>query len=226
MRENRNFSLTRERKEARLNSYGTEISISAYNLLIGGSVAYGLILNLILAFTAYPLVANINPLIFIIGYFILVIAGTLISSRSTNPLTSFIGYNMICVPIGLLLSTVLPGYAFGTILVAFGLTAAITVLMTIAAAALPNLFLKMGTALFTSLICVIVVELLALLFKFPVGWIDGIAVLIFSLYIGYDYAVAQRYPKTADNAIDSSIDIYLDIINLFVRILSIISKKD
>ena len=51
-----------------------------------------------------------------------------------------------------------------------------------------------------------------------------IGAVIFSLYIGYDYWKAQQYPKTVDNAVDSALDIYLDIINLFMRILSILGN--
>ena len=50
-------------------------------------------------------------------------------------------------------------------------------------------------------------------------------VIIFSLYIAHDFSVAQMYPKTIDNAVDSALDIYLDIINLFIRILSIIARS-
>ena len=50
-------------------------------------------------------------------------------------------------------------------------------------------------------------------------------IIIFSLYIGYDWHVAQSYSKTVDNAIDSAIDLYLDLINLFLRILDILDRK-
>ena len=54
---------------------------------------------------------------------------------------------------------------------------------------------------------------------------DFIVVIIFCGYIGYDWARAQEYNPTLDNAIDSAADIYVDVINLFVRILSIIGKR-
>ena len=47
---------------------------------------------------------------------------------------------------------------------------------------------------------------------------------IFTLYIGYDWYKAQAYPKTLDNAVDSALDLYLDIINLFLKILRILAK--
>ena len=56
--------------------------------------------------------------------------------------------------------------------------------------------------------------------------IDFLVALIFCGYIGFDWSRAQRYPKTINNAIDASVDIYVDIVNLFVRVLSILGKRD
>ena len=50
-------------------------------------------------------------------------------------------------------------------------------------------------------------------------------VVIFSGYIGYDWARANMIPKTLDNAIDSAASLYIDIINLFIRILQILSRR-
>ena len=55
--------------------------------------------------------------------------------------------------------------------------------------------------------------------------VDGLFVLIFSGYIGYDWARANRLPKTLDNAIDSAAALYLDIINLFLRLLRLMRRR-
>ena len=54
---------------------------------------------------------------------------------------------------------------------------------------------------------------------------DWIAAGLFSLYIGYDVYRSQQFAKTVDNAVDCALDIYLDIANLFIRLLSIMGKK-
>ena len=54
---------------------------------------------------------------------------------------------------------------------------------------------------------------------------DWIAAGLFSLYIGYDIYRSQNYPKTLDNAVDSALDIYMDIANLFVRVLQILGNS-
>ena len=166
-----------------------------------------------------------NPVIVVIGYFVSAIIGTLIS-RSNSPVMSFIGYNFIAVPIGLLLSVSLPMYAFDTIVVAFGATAAIVTIMIALSTAFPKFFLGLGRTLGITLLVTIIVEIVALLLGLAVGWIDFIVVGIFTLYVGFDWSRAQAFPKTIDNAVDSAIDIYLDVINLFLRILSILSRND
>ena len=215
-----------ERKEARLISFeGNIISAPKYNFIMGTCLLYGFVLNAILVDVAAPLMANVNPMLFLIGYFICAIAGAAISAKSANPFISFIGYNLICLPIGLLLSIFLPLYGTTVILRALLATCLVTVFMIVLSMILPGLFLKLGKALFVALLAVIVVELLFALLGLPIDWIDFVAVGIFSLYIGYDFCMAQRYPKTIDNAVDSAIDLYLDIINLFIRLVEIFGRS-
>ena len=78
------------------------------------------------------------------------------------------------------------------------------------------------------LVCVFFGVLAALCFVlFPAALMltDYVVVLLFCGYVGFDWARAQQYPKTLDNAIDCAADIYVDIINLFIRILSIIARS-
>lgn len=218
---------TQKRKADRMRTQASGyISDRAYNLVIGCSVLYGLIVNLILTLTMYDVVVGINPTLLLVGYFVSAITGSIISAKSSSALISFIGYNMICVTIGLVLSVTIKGQAIETVLIAIGLTAAVTFIMTLAAITFPDWFAKLGKTLFITLVAVLFIEIVALFTGIPTGWIDIVCVVLFSLYIGYDYHVAQKYPKTLDNAVDSSIDIYLDIINLFLSILNILSDDD
>jgi FtsH-binding integral membrane protein len=49
---------------------------------------------------------------------------------------------------------------------------------------------------------------------------------MFCLYIGYDVHRSQQFAKTLDNAVDCALDIYLDIANLFLRLLRLLSRKN
>ena len=139
---------------------------------------------------------------------------------------SFLGYNLIVVPIGVLLCMFLPGYSMSAILPAIVTTGGIAVVMTLLSTLFPNVFLKMGRGLFISLIVGILAQFIAYLFGYAGGLFNWGFVILFSLYLGFDWARAQSYPKTLDNAIDSAIDIYLDLINIFIRLLEIFGKRD
>ena len=54
---------------------------------------------------------------------------------------------------------------------------------------------------------------------------DWIVAAIFCGYIGVDWGRANRIERTLDNAVDSAASLYLDIINLFLRVLRILSRK-
>ena len=69
-------------------------------------------------------------------------------------------------------------------------------------------------------------ELVLMLFGMHPNIFDWIYCLIFCGYVGYDWAVAQSYPPTVDHAIDSAADIYVDVVNLFLRILSLMGRRD
>ena len=201
-----------------------------YNLALGGTVMYGLILNIVMCATLGNRMAYVNPLMLLLGYVVCCIVGVLLSSKSDNPVISFIGYNLIVVPVGLVLSITISSYvragAGDIVFQAVVYTTVTTAVMIALSIMFPDFFARIGGLIFGALIGLVIAELLALFF-FP-GAQNGLAWAgagIFSLYIGYDYYRAQQYPKTLDNAIDSAVDIYLDIINLFLRILRILGSK-
>ena len=217
---------TRERKLERLNS-GLMDSLSAqtYNLIIGGLILYGFILNAIIVAFCGNMFASMDYRILLVGYFVCCVVGILIT-RSDSPITSFIGYNLVVVPIGAVLSVSLPHYNPQDILSSIAVTSAVVAVMTTIATSAPQFFTKLGPTLFVTLLIAIIAELAATFVGYGGGIFNWLFVLIFTLYIGYDWHKAQMYPKTLDNAIDSSLEIYLDIINLFVRLLSLFSRDD
>jgi len=214
-----------DRKLERLNSgLPDTLSANTYNLVIGGCLLYGFLLNALIVWLCGDFFQEMNYIVFLIGYFVLAFAGIIISTKSQNPLISFIGYNLVVVPIGAVLSVCLPGYAFKEILLAIIITGAVVGFMTVLASTKPELFSKMGLSLGIALIAGIVGELIAMLLGYAGNIFNWLFVIIFTLYIGYDWHKAQMYPKTLDNAVDSALDLYLDIINLFIRLLDIIKR--
>lgn len=201
------------------------LSNSAYNAVMLGLVLYGFVVNALMVPLLAPVAYQIDYRVFLVGYFICVIAGS-VCAASPKPAMSFLGYNLIVLPIGVLLSRVLSGYGTALVMQAILLTGAITLVMLIAASVFPHWFSGMGRTLFICLCIGLVLSLLSWLTGFSSELLVWGFAMLFTLYIGYDLQKAQAYPKTFDNAIDSAIDLYLDIINLFLKILSILRRAN
>lgn len=232
MEQTNSLSVFSARKEERLNSgVGDQISVRRYNAVMLLTLLWGFLVNTVMVYYfAIPimrLLSGVGPLWIFIGYFVLAIAGIAISARSANPWISFLGYNLLVLPIGVLLCLILPGIPVAIVTKALLLTGIVTATMTLLGLVAPNVFLGMGRTLFIALIVGILAELVAtFLFHYTGTAFDWIFVVLFSGYIGYDVAKSQIYPKTVDNAVDCALDIYLDIINIFIRLLALLSRKE
>ncbi len=216
----------KKRKLARLNDIQPDtMSAKKYNAIIGGIILYGFILNAIMIYTCADFFAEMNIWAFLIGYFVLCIIGIVLST-SKSPVLSFLGYNLVVVPIGAVVCVSVPQYDSSAILSAIIATATVIIVMITLSTLRPQFFAGMGRMLFFSLLASIVVEIIFALLGYGGDIFNWLFVVIFSLYLGYDWHKAQMYPKTLDNAIDSALDIYLDIINIFIRLLEIFAKDD
>ncbi len=204
-----------------------EISDRAYNGVIGGVLLYGLLVNVAICYIFQDRILYVNPILLLITYFICCIAGTMLSAKSDNAILSFVGYNLVVVPVGLVVSIMV--YAYGgleseLVTQAFLITMLITGVMVAASVFKPEFFEKIGGMLLACLGGLVIAELVLLLLGVDQMITSWIGAVLFSLYIGYDFHRAQAFPKTLDNAVDSALDIYLDVINLFLRILQILGK--
>ena len=131
------------------------------------------------------------------------------------------------LPFGLIVNMVVSNYNPDVVANAIQVTGFVTMAMMVLGSLYPKFFQKIQSALGISLIIVIVVELImSLVFHKNLEIIDWIVVIIFCGYIGYDWGRANRVPKTVDNAIDCAAALYMDIINLFIRLLRIMGRRD
>jgi FtsH-binding integral membrane protein len=203
----------------------SEISDRTFMGSIAGFISYGLIITyLMAAFVAPPMpsiwfLLGVGVLLPILGIFV---------SQSDNLGISFIGYNLIVAPIGLCLGPVANFVDPSLVQDAALITGLITGLMGFAGVTFPNLFKNLGGVLFYSLIGLLVVRIFQMFIPALAGLtiIDYIAAGIFSLYIGYDMYRASTIGRTYHNALQVSISLYLDIINLFLNILSILGSDN
>lgn len=220
------------RKQIRMESGESDrLSSRSFNLVLTGMLAYGFFLNAVIVYYfALPLAsffATTSPGVMLLAYIVPTLIGVIMAAKSANPLISFLGYNLVVIPIGILLALIIPGLPATIVVKAMLLTAMVTVTMMLLAVVRPTFFLGLGRTLVIALVIGLVAELVAtLLLGYRGELFDWIFVILFSGYIGYDVAKSQAFPKTLDNAIDSALDIYLDIINLFIRLLSILSRRN
>ena len=203
------------------------ISDSFYNLTIGAVLAWGFLVNWYMVISIDPeYLRSINIWVFLIGYFVSCFIGITLFTKSDKPLVSFIGYNFVVVPFGLIINMVVSQYDPSIVVEAIKVTAGVTLIMMCLGSMYPAFFKKIYGALFIALIAVIIIELIQIfVFGIHQNWIDWAVAAIFCGYIGYDWGRANQIPKTLDNAIDSAAALYMDIINLFLRILRIMGRR-
>jgi len=133
----------------------------------------------------------------------------------------------VVLAFGVILNLIVSRYEPDVILGAMQIGAVVTVVMVAMGTLNPDFFWEVEHSLFLGLAVGLVVELFAwiVLGSHP-GILDWIVALIFAGYIGLDWARANDIPTTLDNAVDSAGALYVDIINLFVRILLIRGRRD
>lgn len=214
-------------KAKRLQAFeGVQLTENTYNLVIGVVLLWGILINIIMASTMMDLILSLNPIAVIVVYLVGSIGCAMVIYKSANPAVSFLGFTGLAIAMGLILTYIVSVYAKSDIAAAFRVTAIVTAIMIVLSTWKPQFFLSIGRGLLIALVASVIVDLVGVLvFKQPMVLMDYVIALVFCGFIGFDWAKAQIYPKTLDNAIDSAADIYVDVVNLFIRILSIMGNK-
>lgn len=179
-------------------------------------------------------VGPVNQWLFFIGVLVTSFAGVFIALGSDKPAISLLGYAMVAGPFGLLLGPVVGMYTALSVVKVIFVTGLVTGVLTFIGATIPDSLESWGGWLFGGL-CILILGQFAiplaawLIPGFPVQgaltlW-DWVGVLLFSAYIIFDMNRAMRVPATVDNAIDCALALYLDIINLFIRLLELMGQR-
>lgn len=218
-------SLNKRRKRKRFGRRQGRITRQTYNMTLCGMLLYGVSINLMLCihYENIYLISKIGPAQFFIGYLICVLAGCIISSiEEKEPWFGFIGYSLVILPSGLVVSSVLHDYGGfdSSIVIQTALVMLCTVIsMTAFALTRPKLFKNLAGILLSILIGLVIAELIVSLTDMGVISSSWITAIIFNTYIALNLWHSQVYPSTLDNAMDCTLDIYLDIVNLLLEIL-------
>lgn len=200
------------------------LSLAQFNLLLGVLLLYGFLIN---AGECYLLsrFSKVFPdfglgYTSLLVYIVFALIGMFLIRKKAGSISLFLGYNCFVLPIGFSVWLVTSGAFLQDIYEAALLTSFITVTMCVGGTLFPQFFIRLERFLFFSLLSFIIAEFVAIFF---LGFISNIwniiAVGLFSLYIGFDWAVAMARPRTIKNVLRSAIDLYLDIINIFLSLL-------
>lgn len=172
-------------------------------------------------FSGNPLIALIASIVATIGGIILMSVG---KSKQSVPL-SLVGYVLFSLTFGITLSLALQRYDVGTITYAFAITACVSGIFLVAGVTFPQVFSRIGGALVIGLIAVTLVELVAVMFFHASQTIfDYIVIVLFCGFLGYDSYCMSIDEPTVPNAIFYASDIYIDIVNILIRVLDILNK--
>ncbi len=205
------------------------ISRRAYNAIIGLIVLWGVgIDTAICYFYGDQLTQTFqNRWAWVLLYLALVIGGMIIVNVAKNAVLCFLGYNLMVVGFGVTLAMVVGMYMPAVVFEAFLVTAIVTGLMLLLGTLWQDFFKRIGVVLVVGLIAVIIIEVVMLLFTgtYPT-WVSVVSAILFSGFIGYDWAKAQEAPPTAKNAVMFATSLFVDIINLFLDILRIVGRSD
>lgn len=159
---------------------------------------------------------------------VVAIIGCLLSAASDSAVTSVIGYALVSGPFGLLLGPVVAMHDQSTVIKVFTLTALIVVVLGTIGALIPNDLSRWGRPLFGALLLFIVGLIAVPLFGVlgvPVHGaltvLQWFGLVVFGGLVIFDLNRAARLPRTHNNAVDSALAIYLDVINLLMIIFDL-----
>ncbi len=213
------------------------LSRRAYMLVLTASTLAGIIVASIAS--AYSMSWNLEGwspwlfLGFIIAVFAATIGGSVIALRSSNPVVSATAYlGLVAIPFGLLLGPVVALYQPGLVLKVLLLTSLLVFVLGAVGAVIPKDLGDWARWIFPALVLLLIgligVPLLGAV-GVPVGgamtFLDWAGLLLFGAIVIFDLNRAVRLPHTVDNAIDAGMSVFVDFVNIFIRLLSIFGGR-
>lgn len=201
------------------------LSRRAYHFLTGAIVAASLMI-IGLEYTyclSNPWTIESLNLAFVIACYVVPFAGIIIMALAGREHLGLmvVGYCMVTLTLGFLMAIVLTEYTAASIQRAILITAIIAISFATLGFAWPQLFRRIFPICVAALGIMIIIEIVMMFLSIPSGWNDWVVIVIFCGLIGYDFYQAATDEPTVENAIWYACEIYLDLINIFLRVLNI-----
>lgn len=206
------------------------IDARTFNLIFALTTIYGMITYGVLAAFCQHVQFGIWGAL---GVMVVAFAGCFVAA-SEVPVMNLLGLTMIAGGLGAISGPFIAQYKVASVVEIAAMTVLITAILGAVGTLYPKSLENWGMLLFTFLIALIVAQIVFPLLYAMAGlplqglrtMLDWAGVILFSGYIVYDFNRAQFIPKTVDNAMDSGIAVFLDIANLFIRLLELFGQKD
>lgn len=150
--------------------------------------------------------------------------------RKMQPTTAKILFCLYSFLTGLTLSFIFIAFKLDSIIYVFGITSAVFAVMALIGTYTNIDLTKLGTILFMGLIGIILASLINLIIgsqTLDLG-ITIIGIIIFTLYIAYDVNKIKYIASSFEEdkaAILCAFELYLDFINLFIKLIRIFGKE-
>ena len=166
--------MNKEYRLERMNSYaGTKVTERMYNLTIGLTLLWGILINVVMSTLFVYQILSLNYLLVLVVYFVGTIGCSILVHRSDNPAVSFAGFTGMAVSMGLLLTFYVTMFTGHSVAYAFIATALVTVIMVILSMLYPAFFANLGRTLFVALLgCILIQFVGGLIFRLPMTIID------------------------------------------------------
>ena len=197
-------------------------NIWKFPALVGQNGGASFLLVYILATLCIGLPLMIACLVGSIGGLILMSVGR---SRASLAL-GVSGFALFTLTFGFTTSIALSAYSMESVANALLATAGIMAVFGALGMAFPSFFARIQGVLAVSLLAVIVVELVMMALGVRQNLTDLVVILLFCGFIGYDVYRASTDAPTLENALWYAIEIYLDVVNVMLRLLSIFGNRD
>lgn len=206
------------------------LSDRVFMFVLGLYVVGGLLASTLMAALSYHWQAPNLIVVLVLGLG-LPILGIMISFKSDDWMISTLGYALVVVPFGVLLGPVVALYQLQSVIQVVATTLVVSAALWAVGMLIPPIVQNWSAYIIGALLILIAGDLTRLVMPIfglqPVTlqWWAWVGVILFSGLIVYDVNKAMQRPKTLDNAVDAAVGIYLDILNLFLRLLEIMGKK-
>ena len=145
-------NMNKEYRLERMNNYaGTAVNERTYNLTIGLTLLWGVLINIVMAtFFTYQIL-SLNYILVIVLYFAGTLGCSYLVHRSDSPAVSFAGFTGMAISMGLLLTFYVTAFSGNSVAYAFIATGLVTVIMVILSMLYPAFFQNLGRTLIISL---------------------------------------------------------------------------